>query len=177
MKEQTGLTLVEMLLAVAVFSIIAVAAMATVAAQARLERGVVGRLEAIGSLQQASHQIVLDLRQGMAFAAYEESDCLGGANPGWGRALAVTGRTARVAYCLYGDALYRREGSAEAQRLAGDLDGVVSRLEINLPAQGGQNEHELCRPPEPQTGALMCVKLVTKLGPTVSTALYLHGEG
>lgn len=167
------MTLVEILVGAAVLSVFVAGALGTVAAAARLEREAADRGETRGAVQQAAHQFALDVRLATLVMSPEPQDCpvpVQG-NTG-GKVLAVQSQTGRIAYCLQGGALFRRQNGG-ALRLAGGLDVAESFL------GAVDKTTKDCRRLNPSGNKkeTLCLLLVPADSPAsrVLTAAYLRG--
>lgn len=176
MRGHSGFTLAELLVAVAVFSLFAAAALETVVAAAGLERATAERAEVRGTLQQAAQQFALDLRLADAVDNPTGADCPDTFTDPRGTVAAVRIMGRRIAYCLQGDALYRREGSNPPARLAAGLEVGPSASYLGLV---DKVEMRCLRTDVVGKGRdLLCLRLRSRGGnlPALTTTAFLRGS-
>lgn len=139
---EAGFTLIEAVVSLALFALIAMAGLAMVEGVLRVQAETSGRLERLGDIQRAMFVFANDLGQ-----------VAGGPVGGTGTALsfsrrldAIGGEPRPIAYRLAGDTILRDLGPLGRQRL---LDGVAAIGFRYYAAGGGPLDHW---PPDPKHG-------------------------
>lgn len=113
---ETGLTLVEILVALAIFALIGGAGLSVLDGILRAQSGAEGRLEALARVQRAMHVFAMDLRQAAEHSVRSSEKAL----------VLRRGDGAELTYALDGNAFVRQIWREEARRRQTLLPGTAS---------------------------------------------------
>ena len=154
---ETGFTLIEVVISLALFALISVAGLALVDAIVRVEERTAGRLERLGQLHRAMYVLSRDLEQSSVGSLEEIADGvrferqLGG--------LDQAGRA--ISYSLRGGSLYRIVGAEAAGTSQLLVSGVSSaRWSFFLVGRGWENDIPLDERSQPLRPSAIAVEIM-----------------